>query len=267
MKLHYRKEGKGSPIVIIHGLYGSSDNWLAISKRLSGHHTVYAIDLRNHGRSPHHPDHTFSDMVNDLAQFFDDHQIEKAIVLGHSMGGKTAMLFAADYPERVEKLVVADIAPKDYMRLGDESQYYFHRTVLMAMMEINFDFINTRQDVADSLAEKIDSQDVIQFLLKNASVDSKSKKLYWRLNVEALYNHLEEMVEGGNERYFEDRLPITVYPVVFIRGLKSRYILDDDIPSLKRIYPDAQIIDIPDAGHWLHAEQPELFMQAVLQCC
>ncbi|GAP70935.1 pimeloyl-ACP methyl ester carboxylesterase [Bacteroidales bacterium 6E] len=267
MKLHFKKEGQGSPIVIVHGLYGSSDNWLAISKRLSDHHQVYAIDLRNHGRSPHHPEHTYQGMVDDLARFFDDHHIERATLLGHSMGGKTAMLFAADYPERVEKLVIADIAPKDYLRLGDESQYHLHRTILMAMMEINFEFVKTRQDVADSLAEKIGSPDIIQFLLKNVAVDTKSKKLHWRLNVEALYNHLEEIVEGGNEKYFEDRLPVTVYPVVFIRGLKSPYIRDEDIPRILRIYPDAQIIDIPDAGHWLHAEQPELFMQAVLQCC
>jgi esterase len=267
MKLHYRKEGNGSPLVILHGLYGSSDNWLAISKKLSEKYTVYAIDLRNHGRSPHHQTHTYEAMKEDLFDFFIQHNIEKAVILGHSMGGKTAMLFAADYPEKIKKLIVVDIAPKDYLALENESQYHFHRAVLLAMMEIDFNHIKTRQEVEFMLSEKIDNKSVIKFLLKNIASDKHTHTLKWRLNVEALYNNLEEIVEGGNYKRFEDRIPIISYPVIFIRGLQSPYIKEDDITTIKRIYPDANIVDIPDAGHWLHAEQPELFLEAVMQCC
>ncbi len=267
MNLHYRKEGNGWSLVIIHGLYGSSDNWMIISAKLSERYTVYSVDLRNHGRSPHDPVHTYEAMKEDVARFFDQHRIGPAVIMGHSMGGKVAMLLAADYPELVKKLIVVDIAPKDYLALEQDSQYHLHRSILLAMMEIDFSLVKTRRDVEESLAEKIDSERIRQFLLKNVASDRQAHRLKWRLNAEALYNNLEEIVEGGNYKRFEDRIPITGYPVVFIRGLDSPYIQDNDIPMLKRIYPDANIVDIPNAGHWLHAEQPELFLEAVLRCC
>lgn len=267
MKLHFRKEGEGQPFVIVHGLYGSSDNWLAISKKLSDRYTVYSVDLRNHGRSPHHPEHTYMAMKNDLAEFFDHHHIGEAVLMGHSMGGKTAMLYASDYPEHVRKLIVVDIAPKDYLFPEQESQYHLHRTILLAMMEVDFNYVKSRQDVEDILAEKIDSSRIRQFLLKSVGNDRHSHGLKWKVNVEALYNNLEEIVQGGNYRDFQDRIPITAYPVIFIRGLQSPYIQDSDLPLLKKIYPDASVVDIPDAGHWLHAEQPDLFLEAVMRCC
>ena len=267
MKLHFRKEGEGHPLVIVHGLYGSSDNWLAISKRLSDRYTVYSIDLRNHGRSPHHPEHTFKAMKSDLAEFFDYHHIEEAVLMGHSMGGKTAMLYASDYPERIKKLIVVDIAPKDYLYPEQESQYHLHRTILLAMMDVDFNYVKSRQDVEDILAEKIDSARIRQFLLKSVKNDAHSSRLKWRINVEALYNNLEEIVQGGNYKDFEDRIPITAYPVIFIRGLLSNYIREDDLRLLKMIYPESSVVDIPEAGHWLHAEQPDLFLEAVMRCC
>ena len=267
MQLHYRKEGAGKPLVIIHGLYGSSDNWIIISAKLAEKYTVYSVDLRNHGNSPHNPVHTYAGMKDDIAGFFSQHNIEEAVLIGHSMGGKTAMLFAADYPEKVSKLIVVDIAPKDYLNMEHDSQYPLHRSILLAMMEVNFDHIRTRQDIEDFLAEKIDSQRIRQFLLKNATLDKHTGKFKWKLNVQALFDHLEEIVEGGNYRQFEDRIPITAYPVVFIRGLESPYIRDEDIAVIKKIYPDAVVVDIPNAGHWLHAEQPGIFLENVLQCC
>lgn len=267
MNLHYRKEGTGSPLVIIHGLYGSSDNWRIIAKKLSARYTVYSPDLRNHGRSPHDPEHTYEAMKNDLAGFFKKHIHAPAVIIGHSMGGKVAMLLAADYPEWVKKLIVVDIVPKDYMAIEVEGQYHLHRSILLAMAEVDFDGVKTRQEVEDRLAEKIDSARIRQFLLKNIGSERHTHKLMWRLNEDALYNHLEEIVGGGTYRRFSDRIPITGYPVAFIRGLESNYIQDTDIPLLKKIYPDMQMVDIPGAGHWLHAEQPELFLEAVLQCC
>ncbi len=267
MELFYRKEGSGSPVVIVHGLYGSSDNWLNIGKRLAEKHTVYMIDQRNHGRSPFAPSHTFNDLRNDLEEFFEQHKIEKAILLGHSMGGKVAMWFAADFPEKIEKLVIADIAPKDYLLLKEDSQFYLHQNILLAMQEIDFSMVKSRNDVDDFMALKIDDKRIRQFLLKNVEMNKKTKQYQWRVNAPVLYDHLDEIVSGVNRSWLDDRIPITAYPVVFIRGLLSKYILDEDKALIGEIYPDAQIIDIPGAGHWLHAEKPEEFMRAVLMCC
>ena len=267
MELFYSKEGNGSPLVIVHGLYGSSDNWLNIGKRLAEKHTVYMVDQRNHGHSPFSESHTFNDMRSDLEEFFEAHNIEKAILLGHSMGGKVAMWFAADFPEKVEKLVIADIAPKDYLLLKEDSQFYLHQNILLAMQEIDFTKIKSRSDVDDFLAQKIDDANIRQFLLKNVAKDKVNHQYKWRVNAGVLYDHLDEIVSGVNKNWLDDRIPITSYPVIFIRGMKSKYILTEDEPMIKEIYPDSKIIDIPDAGHWLHAEQPELFMKAVMVCC
>ncbi len=267
MELFYRKEGNGPPLVIIHGLYGSSDNWVNMGRRLAENYTVYMIDQRNHGRSPFTEEHTYNTMRDDLAEFFEQQQIEKASILGHSMGGKTAMWFAADYPEKVKKLVIADIAPKDYMLLKDESQFYLHRNILLALKEIDISNVKSRKEIDDLLSERIDSAMIRQFLLKNVTKDKQTGLYKWRINVDVLYDYLDEIVNGVNLRWFDARIPITAYPVIFIRGLKSNYIMEEDIPLIKEIYPDASIIDIPDAGHWLHVEKPDEFMEAAARCC
>ncbi len=267
MELFYRKEGSGPVVVIVHGLYGSSDNWINMGKRLAEKHTVYTIDQRNHGRSPFAPSHTFDDMSSDLAEFFEKHQIEHATLLGHSMGGKAAMWFAANYPEKIEKLVIADIAPKNYLEVNDNNQYHLHRNILMAMQELDPGKIHNRNEADDQLSEKIDNSRIRKFLLKNIKHDKKNKRYYWQLNVEVLYDYLDEIVGGVNRQWFEDRIPIRNYPVIFIRGQKSNYILPKDEALIKEIYPDASIVEIPGAGHWLHAEKPKEFMQAVLRCC
>lgn len=265
MRLFYRVDGMGFPLVIIHGLYGSSDNWLTVAKKLSAGFRVFTIDQRNHGRSPNSEIHSFEAMKNDLAEFFDEHHLEKAIVLGHSMGGKTAMWFAAEYPERVEKLIVADIAPKDYFLLNDESQYYLHNNILRAMLEIDLAKVNSRSYVENFLLERIDSRQIVQFLLKNLHRNKDTHHFEWRLNIQSLYDNLDEIIQGVNARWFDDRRPILSYPVLFIKGADSNYILPEDFSSIRHIYPEAEIVEIPNAGHWLHAEQPQLFMEAIFK--
>lgn len=265
MHLFYKTEGAGTPLVIVHGLYGSADNWLTIAKKLATKYQVYSIDQRNHGRSPNSDEHSFELMKDDLAEFFDTHKIEKAIVMGHSMGGKTAMCFAADYPERIEKLIVVDIAPKDYFLLNDESQYYLHNNILRAMLEIDFSRIESRKNVEDLLGERIDSLQIVQFLLKNVHRNKETHRFEWRLNVPVLYDNLDEIISGVDAHWFDDRLPITNYPVLFLKGANSNYILPEDYSAIRRIYPEASIVEIPNAGHWLHAEQPQLFMDAILK--
>lgn len=265
MELFYRKTGTGDPFVIIHGLYGSSDNWLSIGKKLSEKHTVYMVDQRNHGQSPHADEHSYKDLKNDLVNFLDQHNIEKTVLLGHSMGGKVAMNFAADYPERIERLIIADIAPKDYKPLNENSQYYLHLNILLAMVEIDFTQMDTREDIFNYLAEKIDNRIIIQFLTKNLIKDKPTKLFKWKLNPKALYNYLDEIVSGVNKNWFSGIIPITAYPVKFIKGARSNYILEEDFALIKEIYPDANIVTIPNSGHWLHAEQPKLFLKAITQ--
>jgi pimeloyl-ACP methyl ester carboxylesterase len=222
------------------------------------------IDQRNHGHSPHNPDHSFEAMEADLVEFFETHQIEQATLLGHSMGGKVAMMFAANYPEKINRLIVADIAPVDYMLRMESSQYYLHRNILEALLEINLNKIGSREEVAGFLAERIDNERIRQFLMKNLARDPGTHRFFWRLNAEALYNYLEEIVSGVNRHWFEARLPITTYPVLFIKGGNSPYILPDDEKTILEIYPDARIVTIANAGHWLHAEQPDLFAKIIL---
>ena len=265
MKLFYREEGKGNPrtIVIVHGLYGSSDNWLTVGKKLGTKFHAYMIDQRNHGRSPMADTHTYNDMVDDLAGFFEEQRIEKAVVIGHSMGGKTAMFFASEYPEKVSKLVVADIAPKNYFEFEERSQYYQHQLILESLKEVRLHQFETREEIADFLKLKLDDEGLVMFLLKNVYRNKNTKKFDCRINVDVLYDYLDEVISGVNYRWFEDRMPIFSYPVLFIKGEKSAYIGSDDEQKIREIYPDAIIERIPNAGHWLHAEQPQFFMDAL----
>ncbi len=267
MKLYYREEGKKNkqPIVIVHGLYGSSDNWLTVGKKLGKKYHVYMVDQRNHGRSPNADEHSYEGMAEDLAGFFEEHHIGKAIVIGHSMGGKTAMYFAADYPEKIDKLIVADIAPKNYFELEEKGQYYLHQHILESLKEVRKHQFGTREEIADFLSLKLDNKGLVMFLLKNVHRNKSTKKFDCRINVDVLYDHLDEVISGVNYRWMEDRMPILNYPVLFIKGEKSPYISEEDEKKIKEIYPEAQITTIPDAGHWLHAEQPKLFMEALEQ--
>jgi esterase len=204
-------------------------------------------------------------MKNDLAEFIEDHIPGQISLLGHSMGGKVAMLYAADYPERIKKLVIIDIAPKDYLIQEDESQFHLHRNILLALQELTIVRFPGRKMVEERLSEKIGDPKIIQLLMKNVLWDPVSHHITWRLNAESLYDNLDEIVGGVNYRWFEDRIPITSYPVTFIRGLESHYLTDADIPAIRSIYPDSEIVDIPKAGHWLHVEQPALFLNTLLE--
>lgn len=261
--LAFRKLGKGPAFVILHGLYGSSDNWITIGRKLEEQFTVFLIDLRNHGSSPHFPSHSYAEMTEDLAQFFFEHKIEKATLLGHSMGGKVAMHFAAEYPEHINRLIVADIAPKDYTVLSaSESQYTQHQTILKLLDEIKPEQFKNRKAISEVLKAQIPTNSLRQFLLKNIRRKSTGT-LTWKLNISTLRQALPEIISDVNAKWFDERKPITHYPVTFIRGMKSRYILDTDIQPIHTIYPEARIIDIEEAGHWLHAEQPEQFLNAL----
>ncbi len=263
MKLFFRKYGNGPTIIIVHGLYGASDNWAGIAKKLSNHFEVYALDQRNHGRSPHSPEHSYNQMKNDLLDFMDDQQIQTSILLGHSMGGKTVIHFATSYPERVNGLIVIDIAPKSYLiesKVGQRS--IDHKTIIEALKRIDLKKVKTRADADLQLKQDIHSEKVRQFLLKNLH-RNKDLSFSWSLNLTALEHNLSDILEGIDQKRFEKGNLVTGFPVLFIRGANSPYIQDDDIPLIKKIFPVADLVTIKDAGHWLHVEQPELLVETI----
>jgi esterase len=259
MELFFRKLGAGPPLVIIHGLYGSSDNWLTIGKELSGDFEVYLADLRNHGNSPHTERHTYALMKLDMLEFLDRHDIEKAILIGHSMGGKVAMFFAAEFPERVTSLVVIDIGPKSYHTLTDfSSQANDHMNILIGMQSIDFSKVKTREDVDIQLAGFVKSSRVRNFLLKNIRRE-RDNTFSWKINVPVLIKELPSVLEGLDPKI----AGITGFPVLFIRGGNSDYLQDGDLPEIRKFFPSAEFVTIPGAGHWLHAEQPELLVKTL----
>lgn len=257
MKLFYRKYGEGPPLIILHGLYGSSDNWVSVGKELAKNFEVYLVDQRNHGNSPHTADHNYSLMKEDLHEFMEQQAIDKAIIVGHSMGGKTAMFFAADYPEKISRLIVVDISPRSY-KTTSSTQLKIHESIIRAMYNVDFYGIQNRQEIDEILAKSIPDNRIRQFLLKNVN-RSKNNEYSWSINIKTIKNELPHIMDGLNDNHPE----ITGFPVLFIHGEKSDYILDEDKKSIYSIFPYADFESIPNAGHWLHAEQPELFLKTV----
>ncbi|HSH52506.1 MAG TPA: alpha/beta fold hydrolase [Bacteroidales bacterium] len=261
MELFFRKFGDGPPLIILHGLYGSSDNWVSTGRKLSANYQVYLLDQRNHGKSPHSPQHNYHLLKDDLLEFMDKQSINKAIILGHSMGGKTAMFFAVDYPERINNLIIVDISPKSYKNTKS-TQLLSHSTIINAMYNIDFNHIKSRKDIDKILSPSIPSKRVRQFLLKNVS-RTKDNQLKWSLNLEGISNELENIMDGLIIENFKDGNGITGFPVLFIKGEKSDYIESADNEAIKTVFPFAEIEIIPNAGHWLHAEQPKLFLKTI----
>lgn len=247
LELNYKTFGQGDPLIILHGLFGALDNWQTVGKSLAEHYTVYLVDQRNHGRSPHHEEHTYAAMAEDLHHFMESHWIFKAHILGHSMGGKTAMAFAHLYPDMVDKLVVVDIAPKAYQ--GG------HESIFKALQRLDLEKIDSRGDAEEALKASIDNLGIRQFLLKNLS-RSKSGGYRWKMNLEALWNHYQDILGEP---------PVQRSPysgaTLFVRGGQSDYIQDADAPLLEKHFPDSRLVTIEKAGHWVHAEAPEALQE------
>jgi pimeloyl-ACP methyl ester carboxylesterase len=262
MKLHVERLGQGFPLIILHGLYGSGDNWLTIARNLAGFCEVYLPDLRNHGRSPHSDQHSYQDLADDLLELMDDSGIPKAVLVGHSMGGKTAMWFAAQHPERVSQLIVADISPRNYLDGEDEKNHSgFHQRVMHAMAAVDFTIVTSLGAIDQQLTEALPDKALRQFLLKN--IVKGADGLYaWRLNINGLLKNLANL-SLGLEPFLEAGSVFTSYPVLFIRGENSAYIGEPDRLMIGKLYPDAKVVSIAGAGHWLHAEQPAAVIAAI----
>ncbi|GIW21046.1 MAG: alpha/beta hydrolase [Candidatus Sericytochromatia bacterium] len=246
MKLFYRKIGEGTPIIILHGLFGSGDNWLTFSKKLSSSYTIYLPDLRNHGNSPHDYVHDYPSMVNDLFEFVEENKILNPILIGHSMGGKVAMRYSINNPELVKKLIVVDIAPRVYKLRT--------KHILDALISIDLSKIKSRLEAEKILEEKIKSRDIRLFILKNL-VRKEDMTFSWRLNLEVLRDNLE--IIGGNfsdkERFEKETL--------FFKGEKSNYIQEDDYKLIYKIFPNSKIITVPNAGHWVQNNNLEFLYE------
>jgi esterase len=252
MKLFYRKTGEiGTPIIILHGIFGSSDNWLTIGKILAENHQVYMLDQRNHGQSPRNDVFNYEVMAEDLKEFIEDNKLENAILIGHSMGGKTVMQFAMNYPNLFSKMIVVDIAPKFYP--------VHHSMILQGLASIDLKSLKSRTEANELMKRFEDSEGVRQFLLKNLWRNpEKNNEFDWRINVPVITKNIDIVGhELANERTIEK-------PVLFIKGSESHYIKPEDERKIWELFPNYELVTIEGAGHWVQADKPQEFVGAVL---
>lgn len=251
MKLNYKKYGEGRPFIILHGLFGSLDNWQTHAKKIGEYYEVILVDERNHGHSPHTENHSYDLMADDLHELMNELNIDEAIIMGHSMGGKTAMRFTQLYPDRVKKLIVVDMGVKEYPM--------HHDVILEGLCALDFDKITSRGEADDHLSRYVENFAVRQFLLKNLYWKEKGK-LAFRMNLPVLREQMHEILKPLP---FEEVFTLTR----FIKGELSNYILDEDVGQLEEYFPDSDVVSISGAGHWVHSEKPEEFIEAVLEFC
>lgn len=246
MKLHYQllaAEAPTLPVVLIHGMFGNLDNLGILARDLNQRHTVIKVDLRNHGLSPRAEEMTYPAMAQDLLTLLDDLQLDKVIVIGHSMGGKAAMALTAIAPERVERLIVIDIAPVAY----DTRR---HDKIFAALQAVTDAGISQRQPAAQLMREYLDEEGVIQFLLKSFHAGT------WRFNLPVLIAQYDSIIGWQN-------VPSWPHPTLFIRGGLSPYVQDEYREDIARQFPQARAYVVAGTGHWVHAEKPDAVLRAI----
>jgi pimeloyl-ACP methyl ester carboxylesterase len=246
MKLYSRIEGSGLPVIILHGLLGSSDNWRAISKRLSQTFKIYSVDLRNHGQSPHSNIMTYPAMAEDVRELLEIEKVSTCHLVGHSLGGKVAMQFATSHPDLISKLIIVDIAPKAY----PPSQ----RPILAALEKLELKSFRTFGEIDAALAPAIPEVSVRQFLMKNiARVPSGG--FQWRIDLATITKSYDELIKPIIAAGSYDK------PALFVRGGRSDYIAETDLPSIRATFTRAEFVTIASAGHWVHAEAADEFLR------
>jgi pimeloyl-ACP methyl ester carboxylesterase len=254
MKLFSKIYGdKGQDLIVIHGLFGMSDNWNSLGKQFSKYCRVHLIDLRNHGRSPHAKDFTYDVMCGDLLEYIKDNNIQKPILLGHSLGGKVAMKFAFTYPEKTEKLIVADISPRRY-------NSDFVQNLLQSLYNLPLEDFEKRKEIDSLLSSTFEDKGMRLFLLKNL-YRNENKEFAWRFNIEVLLEKVSNIQEADFINGICD------VPTHFIRGGNSNYITTQDELIINKHFSDFSIATIDGAGHWLHAEKPVPFYDEVMGFC
>lgn len=248
VNLYFKEFGQGPPLIMLHGLFGSSDNWLGVAPKLGQHFHVFLVDLRNHGLSPHSDDMSLAVMAADLAEFLDAQHLERAHILGHSLGGKVAMQFALTQTDRVERLIIVDIAPRVY---GPE-----HVPIFNALLALDLGQHHSRAEFEAALAPAISDLTLRRFLLKNLRNDGPTYK--WRIPLKSILANYSKLCEAIAPA------PAFTKPTLFLRGGQSPYIFDADAPQIRQLFPSATIETIPTARHWVHADAPDEFVKRVL---
>lgn len=255
MKLFFREylpadaSASKQTLVILHGLFGSSDNWLTQARFLSNNnYKVYTIDQANHGQSYHSASFDYATMVSDLKEFIDDQKLEQPVILGHSMGGKTAMNFALAHPDSLSKLIVVDIAPRYY-----DLEHY---TILKGLNAIPIDTITSRNEADEVLAGYVHESDVRQFLLKNLQRKAEGG-FSWKINLPLI---TEQLANIGVDMQYPGKFD---KPTLFIRGKRSNYVRDSDLDRIKEVFPQASL-ETMETGHWVQAEKPQEFVELVM---
>jgi pimeloyl-ACP methyl ester carboxylesterase len=248
--LHSIILGKGKPLLILHGLFGMSDNWKTLALKFAEDFQVHIIDQRNHGRSFHSDEFSYQLMVEDLLNYIDHYQLDSLNIIGHSMGGKTAMLFSVKYPEKVKKLIIADISPKYYP--------VHHQLIVGALEAIDFEKLSSRKEIDEVLQEFIEEQNIRQFIMKNIYRIDKDRFAF-RFNLKSISKNLPEVGKALSER------AVFTGDVLFLKGDRSSYILKNDKELIRSHFPKANIKTIVNAGHWLHAENSSDFYNEIIK--
>lgn len=252
MKLNFDHFGSenpgGKPLIIVHGLFGSASNFRSLARAYAEYYSVYCLDLRNHGASPHDEDVSLPAMAHDLLDFMMEQNIPSASIMGHSLGGKVAMQLALNHPEKIDKLILGDIAPVKYP--------HHHSRIFEGLRAVPLDQISSRKEAGLILKDYVEEAGVRLFLLTNL-VRAEAGGFRWRVNIEALEKNYDHIAAAPEGRPFHG-------PTLFIRGQLSHYITDENRPGLERLFPNADMATIAEAGHWLHAEKPQEFSTLLL---
>jgi len=257
MRLYSRILGSGRPLLILHGLLGMSDNWMGIARALAQNGmAVHLLDLRNHGRSPHADSHRYTDMADDLVEYLEEHGLEQVDIVGHSMGGKLAMVFTLLNPEKVRRLAVVDIAPVDYRKSGNS----FHEQLLATLLAIDLSRHSSLGSILGELETRLGDPQLAMFLAKNIEKNAASGSYGWRCNLLVLQRFLRHLMVGLED--LEAHAPCPV-PTLLLKGNQSSYVLPEHLAELRRFFPNSRILGIDGAGHWLHSEQPQAVIEAM----
>ena len=252
MKLYSRVFGEGPPLLIVHGLFGMSDNWQSLAKLYADYFEVHVIDQRNHGRSPHADEFSYLHLSNDLHQYIVDNQLNDVIIIGHSLGGKTAMQFAVSYTEFLSKLIIVDISPRFYP--------IHHDKIIEGLKMLDFSILKSRSEADAVLSEYIEEGDVRQFLLKSMYWKEKGQ-LEFRFNLKSISQNIANVGEA-----LDNEANCSI-PTLFIKGGNSYYINDDDEDLIFKHFTAAEIQTVVEVGHWLHAEKPQEFFEMTIRFC
>ncbi|SRR6056297_309777 len=245
--LHHKILGKGEPVIILHGLFGMLDNWKSFARSMASDYQLILVDQRNHGRSFHDPEMNYALMAEDVERLMDSLEIDRATLLGHSMGGKTAMQFAKDFSTRVDQLVVIDIGPQAYPP--------GHGFIFDALKAVPVNQIGSRSEAEEILAKSISEKSIQLFLLKNLK-RGPNGNYSWRMNLTAIENHYEEILSGIE---INERIKA---PTLFVNGTRSSYIREEDEETIRNKFQEVEFQHL-ETGHWVHAEQPEKLEQGV----